>query len=59
MEVWDWQMHVLFMEWVVTGYLLFSTGKSTQRSVITSLGMDMCLCEAESLGCTAEINMAL
>ena len=35
------------------------TGNSTQCSVITHMEMDMCMCMAESLCCTAEINTIL
>ena len=36
--------------------LVFNTERSTQYSVITNMGMDMCICMAESVYCTAEIN---
>ena len=39
--------------------LLYSTGNSTQYSVMTSVGVDLCLCMTESLCCTIEINSTL
>ena len=36
--------------------MLYSTGKSTQCSVITYMGMDVCICVAESLCYTADIS---
>ena len=47
---------LLYMERMINGDLLYSTGKSTHCSVITYMGMDMCICLTESLCCTAEIN---
>ena len=49
----------LCMEWVVNGDLLYSTGNSTQCSVITCTGMEMCIDMAKSLCCRAEIKTAL
>ena len=44
-----WQTHTLHTERMVNGALLRSTGKSTHCSVKTYVGMDMCICVAESL----------
>ena len=52
-------IHLLLMEWVVNGDLLYSTGKSTQYSVIVYMRMDMCICITESLCCAAEVNTTL
>ena len=41
------------------GIFLYSRGKSTQYSMTTYMGMDMCRCITESLSCTAEINTTL
>ena len=49
----------LYMKWMVTGDLLYSTGNSTQYSVITYMGMDMYICMAESLCYAAGINTTL
>ena len=38
---------------------MYSTGPSIQYSVITYMGMDMCICMTESICCTAEINTTL
>ena len=53
--VWEWQMP---LEYEMSGQwdLLYSTGRSIQGSVRAHMGMDMCLCSAESLGCMAEIG---
>ena len=48
-----------YVEWMINGHLLHGTGKSTQCSLITHMGMDMCICMAESLCHTAERNTAL
>ena len=50
---------LLYMEWMVNRDLLYSIGKSTQCSVITHMGMNICICMAESLCCTAEIHTVL
>ena len=52
-------IHLLLMEWVVNGDLLYSTGKSTQYSVIVYMRMDTCICITESLCCVAEVNTTL
>ena len=38
--VWDWHVHTLYMEWMVDRDLLYSTGNSTQYSVITYMGKE-------------------
>ena len=56
----DGQMHIfLQMQWMVNRDLLYSTGKSIHCSVITLVGVDTCICMAESLCCTAEIITTL
>ena len=50
---------LLYMECSVNRDLLNSTGKSSQCSVVTYVQMDMCICTAESLCCTEEINTTL
>ena len=48
----DWELGggtLLSMDWMVNGDLLFSRGKSTQYPVMTSMGMDICVCITESL----------
>ena len=56
---------ILFMEWIVSGEQLYSTGNSTQYSVVTYTGKEsekewgMCICITESLCCTAEIITTL
>ena len=47
---------LLYMEWIVNGGLLHSTGKSTQCSVITFMRMDICICMAESLCFTQKLT---
>ena len=47
------------IEWMVNRDLLYSTGKSTQYSVVAYMGMDMCICITESFGYTEEINTTL
>ena len=44
-----------FMGWLAKGDLLYSTGSSTQYSVIISLGKEPEKSVTESLCCTAEI----
>ena len=56
LETWDSLWTLWYMEWIVNGGLLYITGKSSQYSVIISVGMDMCICITELLCCTAEIN---
>ena len=53
--------HFGYMEWIVSRDLLYSSGKSTQCSVITcmGMGMGMGMWMAESHCFTAEINTAL
>ena len=59
LRTWDWHIahYCMWTVWSM-GDLLYSTGKSAQYSVITYMGMDMCICIAESLCCTTEINTA-
>ena len=61
----DWELGMAYTHYVIwngwswgTCYI-YSTGKCTQYSVITSMGIDMCICVAESLYGTAEINTTL
>ena len=56
---WNGKYKQLYVEWMINKDLLSSTGKSTQYSVITYMGMDMCKCMAEILHCSAEINTIL
>ena len=48
---------IFYIEWMVSGQLLDSTGTSTQCSVITYMGMDLCIFTTELLCSTAEINI--
>lgn len=45
-----------YMEWIVSRDLLYSSGKSTQCSVITCMDMDICICMVESLCSIPEIS---
>ena len=50
--VWDWHMHTI-------GHAMDGqrgSASSTQPSVITSMGMGVCICITELLCCRAEIN---
>ena len=49
----------LCMEWMINRDLLYSTGKSIQCYVIIYMGMDSCICTAESLCYIIEINTTL
>lgn len=48
-----------YMERMINGDLLHSTGKSTQCSMISYLGMDMYIYMAELLCCAGEVNTTL
>ena len=50
---------LFYMEWMLHKDVLHSTGKFIQCSVITYMGMDMCICMAQSLWRIAEINTTL
>ena len=54
-----WPMHIMVYGMDGQQGLLYSTGNSTQYSVMTSVGVDLCLCMTESLCCTIEINSTL
>ena len=60
----DWQFGtsiytLLYTEWMVNKDLLYGTGNCTQCSMITYMGMDICIYITESLCCTVEINTTL
>ena len=58
----DWELAIdictlWYMEWMVNRDLMYSTGNSTYYSLITYMGIHMCI--NESLWYTAEINTTL
>lgn len=51
----DGKCTLLYTEWMINRDQWDSAGKSSQCSVINSMGMDVCICMAESLCGTSEI----
>ena len=50
---------LLCMEWIVNRDLLYNTGNSTQYSVMTYMGIDICMCIPEPLFTTAGLHTTL
>ena len=56
---------LLYIKLLTNKNLLYSTGNSTQYSVMTYIGIeykkrvDICICITDSLRCTAETNITL
>ena len=55
----DWHMHTFVYGMDGQQGLLYITGNSTQCFLITSKGMDMCVCITKSLCCTVVSNTTL
>lgn len=47
---------LLYTEWMVNGDLYYSTGKSSQCSVIIYMAMDVCICITNPLCCTEKLS---
>ena len=62
LRIWIGIYTLLYMEWMVSGDLLYSEGDSTQYSVMICMGKEYekgWICITELLCCTAKIKTAL
>ena len=56
----DWEPGIgIWTGWLTRTYYIYSTGKSTQYSMISYMGMDMCICITESLCFTAKNTLKI